>query len=81
MKALDVKKQVENFQKKPHEEKLRIVKSILNILWDDAWDEIKGLKDTINNFWENTTDEDLMWIFESIMTLVENFREYENLNK
>jgi hypothetical protein len=27
------------------------------------------------------TDEDLMWIFESIMTLVENFREYENLNK
>ncbi len=81
METLDVKKQVEHFKEKPHEEKLRLIKSILNILWDEAWDEIRSLKDTINNFWDNVTDEDLMWIFESIMTLVENFREYENLNK
>jgi hypothetical protein len=32
METLDVKKQVEHFKEKPHEEKLRLIKSILNIL-------------------------------------------------
>jgi hypothetical protein len=60
---------------------LRIVKANLNILGDDAWEEISTLKDTINNFWDSTTDEDLIWIFESIMELIAHFRESENEKK
>jgi hypothetical protein len=60
---------------------LRIVKANLNILGDDAWEEISTLKDTINNFWDSATDEDLIWIFESIMELIAHFRESENEKK
>lgn len=81
MKKFNVKEQVNHFKELSHSEKLRIVKANLNILGDDAWEEISTLKDTINNFWDSATDEDLIWIFESIMELIAHFRESENEKK
>lgn len=73
----DLAEQVQYFQSLPHKEQLQKVKGILEILWDNI-EDLRGLKDTINTFWEEASSEELSQIFENIVWLVQKFQQENN---
>ena len=69
-----IEQQVSHFKTLSHEEQLAKVKGMLSILGEDVV-EMRGLRDTLNNFGEETSEQDLLQIFENILSLVQKYQQ------
>ena len=69
--------QMDKFKALSHKDKLRKVKWIFRILWDEAWNDISALKDTIDMFGNEVLDEELEWIYQSMLELMLEFENGE----
>ena len=68
---------MDKFKALSHKDKLRKVKWIFRILWDEAWNDISALKDTIDMFGNEVLDEELEWIYQSMLELMLEFENGE----
>lgn len=64
---------MDKFKVLSHKDKLKKVKWIFYILWDDAWNDISALRDTINMFENEISDDELEWIYQSMLELMLEF--------
>ena len=71
---LSITEQMNHFDSLTHEEKYREVKNMTRIIGDVWWD-LNWIDDTLWEFWEYATDEDLRTIYENLLSLVKNYQE------
>ena len=74
-----IEQQVAHFKTLSREEQLAKVKGMLSILWEDVV-EMRGLRDTVNTFGEEVSQQDLVQIFESILSLVQEYQQQEQVD-
>lgn len=72
-----IEKNLEHFKSLSQEEKTSKIKGILNILGDEI-EALRGLKETLVSFEDSTSPEDLNQIFESILSLIQEFETQNN---
>jgi len=71
--------QIEHFKTLSHEEQFAKVNGILSILEDDVI-EMRGIKDTLDNFGKSISTQELTQIFESILSLVQEYQQQEEVD-
>lgn len=72
--AISMKEQLSHFDSLSHEDKYKEVKNMTRIIWD-AWWDLNWLDDTLWEFWEYATDEDLKTIYENLLSLVKDYQD------
>lgn len=75
-----LEEQMDKFKSLSHRDKLRKIKWIFSILWDDAWNEISSMRDTINMFENEVSDDELEWIYQSMLELMIEFERQNGNN-
>ena len=78
--GFSLEEQMDNFKSLSHRDKLRKIKWIFSILWNDAWNEISSMRDTIIMFENEISDEELVWIYKSMLGLMLEFEDKKNIN-
>ncbi len=74
-----LEEQMHKFKVLSHRDKLRKIKWIFFILWDDVWNEISSMRDTIDMFENEISDEEIEWIYQSMLELMLEFEDKKNI--
>lgn len=72
--TLSITEQLSHFDSLSHEDKYKEVKNMTRIIWD-AWWDLNWLDDTLGEFWEYATDEDLRVIYENLLSLIKDYQD------